>query len=56
MWDTFTHEGGHVVDDATGDVACDSYHKFKDDVKLMKAVGVSIYPEKKCLLLVDSSL
>ena len=41
VWDTFTHQGGHVVNNETGDIACDSYHKYKEDVQLMKAVGVS---------------
>lgn len=41
VWDTFTHEGGHVVNNETGDVACDSYHKYKEDVQLMKSIGVS---------------
>ena len=27
IWDTFTHEGGNVYNNDTGDVACDSYHK-----------------------------
>lgn len=42
VWDTFTHEGGHVVNNETGDVACDSYHKYKEDVQLMKSVGVKL--------------
>ena len=29
IWDTFTHEGGNVRNNDTGDVACDSYHKYK---------------------------
>ena len=41
VWDTFTHQGGHVVNNETGDIACDSYHKYKEDVQLMKSVGVS---------------
>jgi len=43
VWDTFTHEGGHVVNNETGDVACDSYHKYKQDVALMKQIGVYIH-------------
>ena len=27
IWDTFTHGGGTIVNDDTGDVACDSYHR-----------------------------
>lgn len=40
IWDNFTHVKGHIVNDATGDVACDSYHKHKEDVKLLKNLGV----------------
>ena len=27
IWDTFTHEGGHVFNNDNGDIACDSYNK-----------------------------
>lgn len=30
-----------IADRSTGDIACDSYHKYKDDIKLMKDIGVS---------------
>ena len=40
-WDKFTHAGGNVKNNDTGDVACDSYNKYKDDIKLMKDMGVS---------------
>ncbi|CAH1796856.1 unnamed protein product [Owenia fusiformis] len=43
IWDTFCHEGGHVENNDTGDVACDSYHKYPEDVKLLKDLGVSHY-------------
>ncbi|XP_076455330.1 cytosolic beta-glucosidase-like [Babylonia areolata] len=43
IWDAFTHAGGHVSDGSNGDVACDSYHKFEDDVILMKQLGVTSY-------------
>ncbi|XP_038072995.1 lactase-phlorizin hydrolase-like [Patiria miniata] len=43
IWDTFTHEGGHVANNDNGDVACDSYHKYKEDVALMKAMGLHYY-------------
>lgn len=42
MWDHFTHERPDLIrDKSNGDVACDSYHKYKEDVKLIKEVGVS---------------
>lgn len=43
IWDTFCYEGGHVLNNATGDVACDHYHRFKQDVKLMKDLNLRAY-------------
>jgi beta-glucosidase len=43
VWDTFSHTPGKVVNNATGDVANDHYHRYKDDVQLMKALGVKTY-------------
>jgi beta-glucosidase len=43
IWDTFSHTPGKVVNDATGDVADDHYHRYKEDVQLMKALGVKSY-------------
>jgi beta-glucosidase len=43
IWDTFSHTPGKVVQNATGDVANDHYHRYKGDVQLMKALGVKTY-------------
>jgi beta-glucosidase len=43
VWDTFSHTPGKVVNNATGDVADDHYHRYKEDVQLMKAMGVKTY-------------
>jgi beta-glucosidase len=43
VWDTFSHTPGKVANNATGDEADDHYHRFKDDVRLMKALGVKSY-------------
>src|SRR5205823_11476086 len=43
IWDTFSHTPGKVVADANGDVADDHYHRYKQDVQLMKALGVKGY-------------
>ena len=43
IWDTFSHTKGKVVNGDTGDVACDHYHRYKDDVKLMADLGVKHY-------------
>lgn len=41
IWDTFVHrEDSRVNNKATGDIACDSYHKYKEDVQLLKLYGV----------------
>ncbi|XP_041467641.1 lactase-phlorizin hydrolase-like [Lytechinus variegatus] len=42
-WDVFSHAEGNVKNGDTGDVACDSYHKYKEDVALMKAMGLKCY-------------
>jgi len=43
IWDTFSHTPGKVANSATGDIADDHYHRYKDDVQLMKALGVKAY-------------
>ena len=43
IWDTFSHTPGKVVGNATGDVADDHYHRFKEDIQLMKRLGVKGY-------------
>jgi beta-glucosidase len=43
IWDTFSHTPGKTHNGDTGDVADDSYHLYKEDVKLLKALGVSTY-------------
>src|SRR5581483_8226325 len=42
-WDRFAHTPGKVRDKSTGDVACDHYHRYKDDVALMKNIGLKAY-------------
>ena len=43
IWDTFSKTPGKTVNGATGDVADDHYHRYKEDVALMKALGVKSY-------------
>lgn len=43
LWDVFSHTPGKTHDGDTGDVADDSYHLYKEDVKLLKNLGVSTY-------------
>jgi len=43
IWDLFVREEGHIKDGSDGDVACDSYHKYKEDVALLAAMGLTSY-------------
>lgn len=43
IWDVFTRVDGTIKDGSSGDVACDSYHKYKEDVQLLKALGLNSY-------------
>ncbi|MFI7031584.1 GH1 family beta-glucosidase [Microbispora rosea] len=43
VWDTFSHTPGKVRDGHTGDVACDHYHRYPEDVALMAGLGVNAY-------------
>ena len=43
IWDTFTAEPGRVADGGTGAVACDHYHRYREDVALIRDLGVDAY-------------
>ncbi|EFL37085.1 beta-galactosidase [Streptomyces viridochromogenes DSM 40736] len=43
IWDTFCREPGRVADGATGDVACDHYHRYREDIALLRELGVDSY-------------
>jgi beta-glucosidase len=43
VWDTFSHTPGKVRGGDTGDVACDFYHRYREDVALMASLGLSAY-------------
>jgi beta-glucosidase len=43
IWERFAHTPGMMVGGDTGDVACDHYRRYKDDVQLMKALGLKGY-------------
>jgi beta-glucosidase len=43
IWDTFSHTPGKVSNGDTGDVACDHYHRYEEDVALMHELGVDSY-------------
>ena len=44
IWDTYTHKfPGKIADQSNGDVAADSYHRYKEDVQLLKELGMDAY-------------
>jgi beta-glucosidase len=43
IWDSFTHTQGTIEDRSNADVACDHYHRYKEDIGLMKALGTKAY-------------
>ena len=43
IWDTFTARPGTIVDGSSGAVACDSYHRYDEDLALVERLGVGWY-------------
>ncbi|MEV5409077.1 GH1 family beta-glucosidase [Thermopolyspora sp. NPDC052614] len=43
IWDVFSHLPGHIRDGQNGDVACDHYHRWREDVELLAGLGVNAY-------------
>ena len=43
IWDTFARTPGRVFQGHTGDVACDHYHRYAEDVALLRELGVDTY-------------
>ena len=43
IWDTYSHIPGKIKNNDTGDVACDHYHRYREDVALMQEFGVQAY-------------
>ena len=43
IWDTFSHTPGKTDHGDTGDVACDHYHRYRDDVRMMAELGARAY-------------
>ncbi len=43
IWDVFCHTPGKTVAGDTGDVACDHYHRWRDDIALMQALHLNAY-------------
>jgi beta-glucosidase len=43
VWDAFCRKEGAIWNGESGDVACDHYHRFKEDVRLMAQIGLKAY-------------
>jgi beta-glucosidase len=43
IWDSFSHTPGKIQDGSTGDIACDHYHRYRQDVTLIHSLGVNSY-------------
>lgn len=43
IWDRFSRTPGKVVNGDTGDEACDHYHRYEEDVQIMKDMGIDSY-------------
>lgn len=43
IWDTFSHTPGKVANNENGDVACNHYHRYEEDVRIMKELGLKAY-------------
>ena len=43
IWDRFSHTPGKVLNGDTGDVACDHYHRWREDIGIMRELGLGAY-------------
>jgi beta-glucosidase len=43
VWDVFSSHKGKTYNNDTGAIACDHYHRYRDDVALMKEIGLGAY-------------
>ena len=43
IWDTFCHTPGKIAYGDTGDIACDAYHRYEEDIALLKELGAKAY-------------
>ncbi|MEU3524588.1 GH1 family beta-glucosidase [Streptomyces sp. NPDC038707] len=43
IWDTFSHTPGKIANGDNGDVACDHYHRWREDLGLMRQLGLNAY-------------
>lgn len=43
VWDTFAATEGKIIDGSSGEIACDQIHRYKEDIAIMKELGVKAY-------------
>ena len=43
IWDTFSHRPGTIDNGDNGDVACDHYHRWPEDLDLIRSLGIASY-------------
>ncbi|RGS33614.1 MULTISPECIES: GH1 family beta-glucosidase [Clostridia] len=43
IWDTFSNKPGNIAHDENGNKACDHYHRYREDISLMKNLGIQAY-------------
>ena len=43
IWDRFAHTPGTIYENQNGDIACDHYHRYEEDVELMAKIGLKAY-------------
>ncbi|MEN3012432.1 MAG: GH1 family beta-glucosidase [Dictyoglomus thermophilum] len=43
IWDRFAHTPGTIYENQNGDIACDHYHRYEEDVELMAEIGLKAY-------------
>ncbi len=43
IWDRFSHIPGRIFEGHTGDVACDHYNRYEQDIRIMKSIGLKSY-------------
>jgi len=43
VWDMFAHQPGNIFENHNGDVACDHYHRYREDIALMRQIGLQAY-------------
>lgn len=43
IWDRFSHTPGKIEDRSNGDTACDHYHRWADDIGIMRQIGAQAY-------------